>query len=98
MPRYLAIALVLLAAGTAQAAEKRFDKTFTVSPGGTLTVDADSASVRVSGSEGNQVVVHIIARGSEDNLAEMQIDATQSADGVLVTFKRAKSTWSRWGN
>ena len=60
MPRYLAIALILIAAGTAQAAEL-LDRTFTVAPGGTLTVDADGASVHVSGSDGNQVVVHMLA-------------------------------------
>lgn len=99
MRRHIAIALVLLAAGTAQAAEKRLDKTFAVSPGGTLTIDADSASVRVSGSDGNQVVVHMVARGSEDNLADTQLDATQSTDGVLVTLKRAKHGWlGWWGN
>ena len=45
MTRYSAIALFLLAASSADAAEKAVERTFTVSPGGTLIVDADSASV-----------------------------------------------------
>src|SRR5262245_11462848 len=98
MPRYLALAFVLLAAGCAQAAEKKLDRTFTVSPGGTLTVDADGPSVHVSGSDANQVVVHMLARGSEDNLANTQLDAVQSDNGVTVTFKKAKRAWSWWGN
>ena len=68
MTRYLAFALVLLAAGPAHAEEKTLDRTFAVSPGGTLTVDADSASVRVVGHDSNQVVVRIIVRGLEDEL------------------------------
>ena len=67
MNRYSAIALVLLAAGSANAAERNLDRTFTVTPGGTLVVDADSASVQVTGVETNQVTVHMSARGSEDD-------------------------------
>jgi DUF4097 and DUF4098 domain-containing protein YvlB len=98
MSRYLAIALVLLAAGSAQAAEKRFDRTITVAPGGALTVDADGASVHVSGSDANQVVVHMLAHGSEDNLANTQIEAVQKDNGVVVTLKKVKHGWSWWGN
>ena len=58
MTRYLAIALVLVAASSSvQAAEKKPDRTFTVAPGGNLTVDADGASVEVSVSDGNQVTI-----------------------------------------
>jgi hypothetical protein len=46
MTRYSAIALILLAASSAHAAEKTLERTFTVSPGGALIVDADSASCR----------------------------------------------------
>jgi DUF4097 and DUF4098 domain-containing protein YvlB len=98
MSRYLAIALVLIAAGSAQAAEKRLDRTFTVAPGGTLTVDADGASVHVSGGDGNQVVVHILARGSDDNLANTQLEAVQKDNGVNVSLKKAKRNWFSWGN
>ncbi len=98
MHRYLAIALVFIAAGSVQAAEKRLDRTFTVAPGGVLTVNADGASVQVSGSDGNQVVVHMLVRGSEDNLADTQLEAVQSDNGVSVTLRKSKSSWSWWGN
>src|SRR5688500_1232383 len=48
MPRYFVVALVLLAAGTVHAAEKTLDRTFAVSPGGSLIVEADGASIKVS--------------------------------------------------
>jgi DUF4097 and DUF4098 domain-containing protein YvlB len=98
MRRYLVIALVLLAAGSVQAAEKKLDRTFTVSPGGTLTVDADGSTVRVTGGDGNQVVVHMVARGSEDNLANTRLEAVQNDNGVAVTLKKAKRGWTWWGN
>ena len=90
MTRYSAIALVLLATSSAGAAEKKFERTFTVSPGGSLLVDADSASVRVSGGNTNQVTVRMIARGSDEDLATMKLDAFQKADGVTVTMRRRK--------
>jgi DUF4097 and DUF4098 domain-containing protein YvlB len=97
--RYSAIALVLLAAGTAHAAEKTLDRTFTVTPGGSLIVDADSASVYVSGSDGNQVTVHMIARGPEKELANMRLEAAQKDDGVTVTMRRPeKRGWFNWGS
>lgn len=99
MNRYSALALVLLAAGSAQAAEKTLDRTFTVTPGGTLVVVADSASVRVTGVDSNQVTVHMLARGPDHELASTKLDASQNADGVAVTFKRTgKSKWFNFGS
>jgi len=98
MPRLSAIALVLIAAGSAHAAEKTFDRTFTVSPGGTLVVDADSAAIHVSGNDSNQVIVHMVFRGSEKNLADMKLDAVQKGDGVTVTMRTGKPGWFSWGS
>src|SRR5690349_15312746 len=78
MTRFSALALVLLAASTAQAAEKKFDKTFTVAPGGTLLVDADGASVRVTGGDTNQVTVHMRLKGGDKEVDGTSLDATQN--------------------
>jgi len=96
--RYLAIALVFIAAGTAQAAEKKLDRTFTVSPGGTLLVDADGASVHVTGSDANQVVVHMITRSSEEDLANSTLEATQQGNDVTVSMRKSKRGWFAWGS
>lgn len=99
MTRFALIAVALLAAASAQAAEKKFDRTFTVSPGGTLVVDADAASIRVTGHDSNQLIVHMKAKGTEETLERMTLDAVQNADGVTVTFRRAtKDRWFNWGS
>ncbi len=99
MTRYSAIALVLLAAGCADAAEKTVDRTFTVSPGGSLIVDADSASVHVSGGDTNRVTVRMSARGSEEELASMKLDAFQKGDEVTLTMRRPeKRGWFNWSS
>jgi DUF4097 and DUF4098 domain-containing protein YvlB len=95
--RYAALVLVLLAAGSAGAAEKTLDRTFKVSPGGSLTVDADAASVHVSGADTDQVTVHMVARGSDKELADTRLDAAQSGNDVSVTLRRqGKGGWLSW--
>ena len=99
MTRYSAIALVLLAASPADAAEKTVERTFTVSPGGALIVDADSASVHVSGGDTNQVTVRMSAHGSEEELATAKLDAFQKGDEVTVMMQRRKKAgWFSWGS
>ncbi len=98
MSRLSAIALVLIAAGSAQAAEKTLDRTFNVAPGGELVVDADGAGVHVTGSDGNQVVVHMMVRGSDKELADLNLDAVQKDNGVTVTLRQSKKSWFSWGS
>ena len=99
MTRYAAIALVILAVCTAQAADKTLDLTFKVSPGGSLVVDADGASIKVTGADTNQVTVHMIVRGSEKELANMTLDATQKGNDVTATMRRTKGgNWFSWGS
>ena len=61
--RYWAIALVLLAAGSAQAAQRNLDRTFNVAPGGTLIVYTGAAIVA-----GNDTFAHAVlpALGGRD--------------------------------
>lgn len=96
MTRYSVFALVLLAAGPANAAEKSVERTFTVSPGGTLVVDADSASVRVSGGDNNQVIVHMRARGSDEDLATAKLEVVQNDNEVTVTMRRRGNSGWFW--
>ncbi len=97
MTRYCAIALILFAATAADAAESTVEKAFKVSPGGTLIVDAESASVRVSAADTNQVSVRMIARGSERELSAAKLEAFQKADEVTVVMRlREKRSWL-WG-
>lgn len=88
MTRTLALTLALLAAGTVQAADRSFDRSFTVAPGGTLTVEADGAAIRVSGADTNQVTVRMKVKGPESELGSMTLDATQNGNDVTATLKR----------
>jgi hypothetical protein len=95
--RFSIIVFLLLAAGTSHAAERTLDRTFTVSPDGSLTVEADSASVQVSGADTGQVIVHMVARGSVNDLAGITLDAAQSGNDVNVVLRqRGKGSWFSW--
>ena len=98
MSRYFVIAFALLAACSAGAAERNFERTFAVSPGGVLIVDSDSASVRVSGGNTNQVTVRMSARGSEKDLDGAKLEAVQTDSGVTVTLQLRKNNWFSWGS
>lgn len=91
----LAVCLALLSS-TAYSAEKRLDKTFTVTPGGKLMVDADGSDVAVTGGDSNQVVVQIVATGSQRELDRLTLSAEQTADGVVVTAKDRSGSWPDW--
>jgi len=91
------IGVCLLACSfAAHAAEKRLDRTFSVAPGGRLTIEADGADLRVTGTGGNQVVVHILLKGSERTLERMTLSAEQSGNDVEVTSKHGNGKWTDW--
>jgi DUF4097 and DUF4098 domain-containing protein YvlB len=68
----------------AQAGERRLDKTFTVAPGGSLTVDIEGGAISVTGGQGNQVVVHVVVKGSDSSIEEMNLSAEQHGNDVVV--------------
>jgi DUF4097 and DUF4098 domain-containing protein YvlB len=94
--RYLAFVLVLIAASPAYAADKSLERTFKVAPGGTLTVNADSASVHVSGTDSDQVSVRMLVSGNPDSVANAKLEAVQNGDEVSVTMKTNKNGWFFW--
>jgi len=90
--------LLTVAAGAAVAEEKVFDRTFTATPGGLLTVVADGADISVTGSDSSQVVVHVVARASQKELDALKISASQSQDGVSVEMRRPEHGLFNWGS
>jgi hypothetical protein len=94
----IAATCLALASLSVQAAEKRLDRTFTVTPGGRLTVEADGADITVSGTDSNQVIVQMLVTGSEKSIDAMALSAEQEADGVTVKAKRDRGGWFNWSS
>lgn len=92
----LGLCLGFFVLGAAVAEERTFNRTFAVTPGGQLTVEAESGAVRVTGGDTSQVVVQIVAKGSDDALERMDMSAEQNSDGVEVRAKRDGGGWFGW--
>jgi DUF4097 and DUF4098 domain-containing protein YvlB len=85
--------VLLLSATTALADERVFNKTLAVTPGGTLSVDSDTGSVTVRGTDAKEVAVHATIRGSRRHVEKFSIDAKGTDTGVEIRGKRDPSSW-----
>ena len=95
--RFAPLIVCLLACSfAAQAAEKRLDRSFSVAPGGRLTIESDGTDLRVEGTGGNQVVVRILLTGSERTIERMTLSAEQSGNDVAVAAKHGSGKWTDW--
>ena len=86
-----ALALAFMLPGVA--ADKQFDKTFSVSSGGTLHLSTDVGSVKITGGSGTEVVVKVEVRGSESFVKDFKIEAWQEGGDVHVKAEVPKSIW-----
>lgn len=93
-----AVSAAVLVATPAVAAEKNFDRSFDVSQGGRLKVDADGGSIAVTGTDGQKVIVQIRATGDEDRLDNLQFSADRDGEGVAVTAKKKSEVRSWFSN
>jgi DUF4097 and DUF4098 domain-containing protein YvlB len=86
----------LLWGAVAAAAEKAFDKTFTVKSGGTLVVDTDTGSITITGTDASQVVVNVTMRGSQHQIKEFDLTADEANNQVSVRGRREMPQWLSW--
>jgi DUF4097 and DUF4098 domain-containing protein YvlB len=85
--------------------EDTINKSFTVSPGGTLYLESDIGSVKVKGVRDNKVDIEVIRevrsgseRKAEEILKALDIGFNQKGDDVYITAKYDKSGWDRFWN
>ena len=64
--------------------EETFDRTLSMSPGGTFRLRTFSGRVRIRGTDGNQVVIHAIRRARPDRLRDIQIEVSQNGNDIEV--------------
>jgi len=94
----LSLVLAFVIAGSAVSAQKRFEKKFQVSPGGTLTINTDAGSVKVIGGSSNEVSVVADIRGRERDVEDFEITADQSGNNVDVRGKLKKGGSWFWNS
>jgi DUF4097 and DUF4098 domain-containing protein YvlB len=86
--RRFALLAVLLAVALPAAAQSRqeetFDRTLSLSPGGSLRLRTFSGRVTIRGTDGNQVIVHAVRRARPDRLRDIELTVTQSGNTVEI--------------
>ncbi len=93
VPVLTTLAVMVLLAGTAEAAEKVIDKKFEASLGGTLTVDTDQGTLVVVGTKSNEVVIHVLLSGTEDQLRDFDVALESNGKSVTVRGRRRDDWW-----
>ncbi|MBI4535128.1 MAG: DUF4097 family beta strand repeat protein [Ignavibacteriae bacterium] len=89
--------LLLIHATTMHAGERKIEKKFSVTPGGTLSLESDLGTVAVSGTPANEVSVVALLRGATRDVEEFELTATQTANGVEVKGRaRGGARWFFW--
>jgi len=76
------------------AGNRRFDKKFQVSPGGTLVVNTDVGDVRVVGTSSNEVSVLVELEGNQKTCDDFDLSAEQNSTGVEVKGKSHHGGWN----
>ncbi|MEW6510073.1 MAG: DUF4097 family beta strand repeat-containing protein [Bacteroidota bacterium] len=92
-----ALALLLYTAD-AGAGEKKFEKKFTVSPGGTLSLGTDVGSVKIIGSSSNEVSIVAEIRGRDRDVREFDVSAEHSGNNVEIVGKLRKGGGWFWNS
>lgn len=80
----LLVALVLATPALAQRDTETVDKTLTMAPGGTLRLKTFSGRVKITGTSGNQLIVHAIRRATRDRLDDIKLEITQTGNSVEI--------------
>jgi DUF4097 and DUF4098 domain-containing protein YvlB len=92
-----ALALLLIfAATTSLCGEHRFERKFTVTPGGIFTLGTDVGSVSIVGTSTSEVSVLAEINGRERDVEDFEITANQTASGVEVKGHNPHGRWQFW--
>jgi DUF4097 and DUF4098 domain-containing protein YvlB len=92
--RLIVAVLAVVPLALAQGGEKRFEKKFAVSPGGTLRIATDVGSIKITGTGSNEVSVVAQLRGRDRDVEAFDITAEETKGGVEVRGKgRTKRGW-----
>jgi DUF4097 and DUF4098 domain-containing protein YvlB len=87
-----ALLLVAMMWGSTEGAERRFEKKFSVSPGGKLALQTDAGSVLVKGGSSGEVQILAELRGAKAEVEGFEISATQTAETIEVRGDARRSS------
>ena len=80
----LALAAPALAQRDGNRETETIDKTLSMAPGGSLKLNTFSGKVRITGTSGNQLIVHAVRRATRDRLDDIKLEITQNGNHVDI--------------
>jgi hypothetical protein len=97
-----ALAFMLAVAPAAQAQDQHetetFDRTVAFHPGGTLKLDNFSGMVRITATDGDNVVIHAIRRAPRERLDHIKIDVQADASSITIQANKKDDSWHERNN
>jgi DUF4097 and DUF4098 domain-containing protein YvlB len=97
----LVLVALTLSAGPAAAQQKEtetVDRTIAFSRGGTLRLKNFSGDVRITGTSGNDVVIHAVRTAPRDRLDNIKLDIQVEGSTINVEANRKAPGWNRKDN
>ncbi len=97
----LVLVALTLSAGPAAAWQKEtetVDRTIAFSRGGTLKLKNFSGDVRVTGTSGNDVVIHAVRTADRDRLDNIKLDIEVNGSTINVEANKKVQGWNRKDN
>ena len=76
--------------------QRRYEKSFTVSEGGEIKVDADAGTVEIDSWDKNEVNVIVEIDGSDSRAEKYVVDFKQEGNTVIVTGKVRDRNFFKW--
>ena len=95
----LAVAAVVNVAGSAvaraeQKETERVDRTIPFAPGGTLHLKNFSGDIRITGTNGDAVVIAAVRRGTRERLDAIKLDIATSGSSISIDANTRDRSWS----
>lgn len=90
----LAFGVTLIAATSAFAAERTFEKSFPSSAGGSFAIQTDLGDVDIVGTERQSVVIRTTLQGSPNRVEGFKVDAQDVGGRISVRGQRPDRGWS----
>lgn len=97
----LAVLTLALAAGPAAAQQKQsetVDRTIAFARGGTLKLKNFSGDVRITGTTGNDVVIHAVRTATRDRLDHIKLDIDVNGSTINIEANRRDPNWDEKNN
>lgn len=88
------LALTLTAApAAAQKQTETFDRTLPLAPGGTVKLRNFSGDVQITGTSGQEVIIHAVRTATRERLDNIKLDVVASGSTIEIEANRRNRDW-----